>query len=124
MGDWSNEPWGTDEAADWFQSLWKDCNFSKLIEEINNFNPKEERYEAIRAAGYILETLGIPYVWPTAYMSELKALLQTTISILENMLSPPNQDWGFLDSWGEDPDIIRSVQAQINCLKKRVSDLA
>lgn len=123
MGDWSSEPWGNDEAADWFHMFWKNSDFSLLINEIENFSPEDERYDSVRAASYLLQTIGIVYIWPVRHMDILKDLLIKSISILENMLNPPNEDWGFLDMWGGDIEVIRSVESQIVMLKKCLSDL-
>ena len=32
MGDWSFEPWGTDEAADWFARFWKSKDIAPAVE--------------------------------------------------------------------------------------------
>jgi hypothetical protein len=53
MGTWNYNPWENDEAADWFQEFWKQQNFAVLINEINQFDPTEERYDAFRAACYL-----------------------------------------------------------------------
>ena len=58
MGDWGAEPWESDEAADWFHRFWK-CGFSILVDEIRNFDPRLEGYDSVRAAAYLLQTLGI-----------------------------------------------------------------
>lgn len=123
MGDWSREPWGNDEAADWFHVFWKNSDFSLLINEIENFSPEEERYDSVRAACYLLQTIGIVYVWPVRHMDILKDLLIKSISILTNMLNPPNENWGFLDMWGNDPEVIKAVESQIEILRVRLSEL-
>lgn len=123
MGDWSSQPWGNDEAADWFHCFWTKGRVSFLIDEIKKFDEKEERYDSIRSAAYLLQTLGIAHVWPSEYMDELKPTLVCTISILENMINPPNDDWGFLDMYGNSPDIVNAVNAQISELRIRLEDL-
>lgn len=124
MGDWGAEPWQNDEAADWFHKFWKNTDFNFLINEIKKFDPKEERYDSLRSAAYLLQTLGITFVWPVNYSDELKPLLIKTISILQNMIDLSDDDWGFLDMWGDDPNVIESVQKQIEILKTRLNDLA
>lgn len=123
MGDWSKEPWGNDEAADWYHKFWKQSDFTFLINEIKNFSPEEERYDSIRAACYILQTIGITHVWPTRHHDILKELLNKSITILENMINPPNETWGFLDMWGNDPGVTEAVESQIKILKIRLNDL-
>ncbi|WP_306350328.1 hypothetical protein [Flavobacterium sp. '19STA2R22 D10 B1'] len=123
MGDWSRQPWGNDEAADWFHKFWKIKDFTILISEIEDFDPTEEKYDSIRAASYLLQTLGIVYVWPSEHLEVLKPLLNKAITILTHMVNPPNDDWGFLDMWGNDPAVIYSVKEQITLLEMRINDL-
>ena len=124
MGDWNTQPWANDEAADWFHRFWQQPDFSLLINEIRNFDPRAERYDSVRAASYLLQTLGIAYVWPVQHGDLLKPLLQEAITILSHMTDPPDDDWGFLDMWGNDPDIIQAVESQINALTLRLNELA
>ncbi|QNH22944.1 hypothetical protein HEP73_03893 [Xanthomonas sp. GW] len=123
MGDWNTQPWANDEAADWFQRFWKAHDISLLIDEINGFDPSQERYDSIRAASYLLQTLGIAYVWPSRYLEDLKPLLESAIEILSNMLDPPDATWGFIDMWGDNPQVMEAVQEQIAALKVRLGDL-
>lgn len=124
MGTWNYNPWENDEAADWFQEFWKQQNFAVLINEINQFDPTEERYDAFRAACYLLQTLGNPYIWPAEHLAELKPLIQHAISILTQMIDPTNEDWGFLDMWGGSADVIKAVEEQIDAQKTRLGELA
>ena len=123
MGDWGAEPWDNDEAADWFHRFWK-RGFATLIDEIRNFDPRRQRYDSVRAAAYLLQTLGIAYVWPSEHLAELKPLLTNAIAILTNMIDPPSDDWGFLDMSANNPDVIKSVENQIDVLRGRLSQLA
>ena len=123
MGDWGKEPWETDEAADWFHVFWKGKDFSILIGEIENFDPREERYESVRADCYLLQVLGIVYVWPSQYGDRLKPLLKEAITILSKMIDPPDENWGFLDMCGDDPELVEAVKRQIDGLTLRLSEL-
>ena len=122
MGDWGARPWENDEAADWFHRFWTK-GFSVLIDEIRNFDAREEGYDSFRAASYVLQTMGNPYIWPAAHGSILKELLDRSISVLENMVNPPNEDWGFLEMWGHDPKVTESVRHQIRELQTRRSEI-
>ena|SRR3974390_175731 len=122
MGDCGPQPWENDEAADWFHRFWKG-GFSVLIGEIRNFDPRRERYDEVRAAAHLLQSLGIAYLWPSEHGAELKPLLNEAISILTKMINPPSDEWGFLDMWSNDPDVIKSVENQIDGLKGRLSQL-
>lgn len=124
MGDWSAQAWGNDEATDWFQRFWQQADFSVLIDEISNFDPLEERYDAVRAASYLLQTLGIVYVWPVRHGDILKPLLEKAIAILSDMIAPPDEDWGFLEMWGHDAEVIAAVNSQIEALRARLGELA
>jgi hypothetical protein len=120
MGDWGPEPWESDEAADWFHKLWRKCDFSVLIDEIRNFDEREEGYDSFRAASYVLQCLGNPYMWPSKHLDILTELLDKSISVLENMINPPNDAWVFLEM-GNDARVVDSVRSQITELRKRRS---
>lgn len=124
MGDWSRKAWGNDAAADWFQRYWKAPGVAAIVDEVANFDPGEERYDELRAACHLLECLGIAYVWPADQLPTLKPTLVGAIRILRQMIDPPDDTWGFLDMWGDDPEVIAEVEAQIDALEARLADLA
>ena len=123
MGGWGSRPWQNDEAADWFHEFWKPRDIAFLINEINNFDEKQERYDSFRAASYVLQAFGSPYMWPAQHREILKELLDKSIDVLEKMINPPSDDWGFLDMWGNNQEVIDSVRDQINQLKLRRSEI-
>ena len=123
MGDWGARPWETDEAADWFHVFWKK-GIVFLIDEIQNFDEKTQYYERFRAAAYLLQAFGSPYIWPVEHSEQLKPLLIAAISTLEKMIDPPDSGWAFLDLWDNDPDVIENVREQIAALKERLGQLA
>jgi len=124
VGDWGSKPRENDEAADWFHKLWKYSDFSIVINEIQNFRPEEEKYDSFRAACYVLQSFGNPYMWPSKNRELLRELLDTSIGILEKMIDSPGEAWGFLDMWGNDPKVIVAVKQQIGELRMRRSELA
>jgi hypothetical protein len=124
MGDFSFSPWGTDEAADWFASFWKDGGIEFLIKDIESFDLASERFEELRAAAYILQSLGIPYVWPATHLDRLRPTLEKTISLLEALVDSTQESSPFLDSWGNDPRAAKAVANQIAQLKSRISEIA
>ncbi|WP_028601576.1 hypothetical protein [Ottowia thiooxydans] len=123
MGDWSTKPWGCDEAADWFHRFWTKGGIAVLIREFEEFDERQEKYDSIRAASYLLQTLGITFVWPVDHSDELEPLLRKAILILKNMIDPPTDDWGYLEMCGNDPGAILAVKEQITALQDRLSDL-
>ena len=120
MGDWSKEPWGTDEAADWFGRYWNGGGIPLVLKTIHEFAPEAEQYEAVRAACMVLGCFGSAYAWPSAHLEErLPALLQA-ITLLTHMLNPPDDAWGFLDMWNHDEAVMKSVEQQIAVLNQHI----
>lgn len=127
MGYWGAGPWDSDVAADWFHRFWSktdQSDFEFLIHEIIDFDPRKGRYDSIRAACYVLQVLGIVYVWPVKHSDILKTLLNRSIVILSNMINPPDDTWYFLEDCDDDEEVINSVNEQITNLKLRLSELA
>ena len=121
MGDWSFEPWGTDEAADWFARFWKSKDIALVIDTIERFDPKEEAFDGLRAAAYVLDSFGSPYMWPSPHGGKLKPLLNEAIAILTKMIEPADP-WGFIDAWGS-RKVVPAVEAQIAALQARLGKL-
>lgn len=115
MGAWDVEPWDNDRAADWYAEFFSDLK----VDEIHKAFQHYDDYELIRAACYVLQTLGRVYVWPANKHDDLDTLLEKGIELLTNMIHPPNEDWDFLELWDENPDVIQSVERQIDELKAR-----
>ncbi len=120
MGAWDVEPWDTDEAADWFGDFFRDLK----VDEIHSAFQHYDDYDKIRAACYVLQTLGRVYVWPASRLDDLKPLLEKGIELLSNMIHPPDDDWDFLEEWDDNPDVIKSVERQIEELKARRAGIA
>ena len=128
MGDWGFNPYETDDAADWYGVTFKDFNFKRVEEAIINFDHANEHcYEPVRCAAFILQKIGIPYIWyvednqPSPVM-----LIKKAISILEKLISIDNEEWTYLDMWGHElPDetgIVEAVRNQIEELEERLKD--
>ena len=122
MGDWSFEPYGTDESADWFADFWKSKDVELVVEEIERFDPKQERFEGLRAAAYVLASFGDPFMWPSSHLDKRKPLLKQAIAILTKMIEP-DDPWGFIDAWGS-RKVVPAVEAQIAALQARLDKLA
>lgn len=120
MGAWDVEPWDNDTAADWFGDFFDDLKIEKLQEAFKHYDD----YDTIRAACYVLQSLGRIYVWPGERLDDLKPLLEKGIEHLTNMIEPPNDDWDFLELWDDNPEVVESVRQQIAELKARRTGIA
>lgn len=120
MGDWNKEPWGNDEAADWFSKYWNGGGIELVINEIKNFSPEEEKYDSIRAACLVLECFGSAYAWPFKYFDEREPTINRAIEILQKMITISDEKWGFLDMWESDKEIIMNVKKQISILQSYI----
>ena len=118
MGDWGYKVYENDEAADWFASFWESKDLDLLAQEVEQFDPSEENYDTIRAVAHVLIAFGSPYACPFSFIDRLYPTMQATLVILQNMLTPPNDTWSFLDMWGEDPGIVRELEQQIRDLQE------
>ena len=123
MGAWGTEPWDNDEASDWFGEFFQgiDAN-ARIRETFLEFGDNQDR---IRAACFILGTLGRVYVWP-GDLDELKQLLERGTELLSRMLSPLEGDEDFVEAWTDEarPAVVASIQQQIAQLKERRAEIA
>jgi hypothetical protein len=119
MGVWGIEPWDNDMASDWFVAFFRGIDVDKRIEEALQLGYNDEVYE-LRAACYILETLGRTYVWP-GNIERQDQYLRTGIALLSEV-NDPKTEWGkyFLDWWNNDSEMIASVKRQIEALTARL----
>ena len=115
MGAWGVEPWDNDTAADWFGELFESLDVDKIQRAIED----EEDYDTIRAACFVLATLGRVYVWPADRLDELKTLLDTGIEHLTSMVEPSQKNLDFLEQWENNPEVVESINRQIEELKAR-----
>jgi len=118
MGDWSFEPYGTDESADWFARFWKSKDFALVIGTIEDFDPEEEGFEELRAAAYVAAAFGDPFMWPAPYDDKRQPVLEKAIQTLTTMIEP-DDPWGFIDAWGS-RKVVPAVEAQIAALQARL----
>ena len=120
MGDWSKEAWGTDEAADWFGRYWNGGGMAWVLQTLHDFQPETEQYESVRAACMVLGCFGSAYAWPSVHLEERMPALQQAITLLTQMLNPPDDAWGFLDMWNHDEAVVKSVERQIALLNQHI----
>ena len=120
MGVWGYKFYENDEAADWLHKFWNTKSFDLLVKEVEQFDPSNENYDTIRVIAHILICFGSPYTCPEDFLDQRSIIAKRVLTILENMINPPNSDWEFLDIWDNDPEIISEVENQIIELKKIV----
>lgn len=117
MGVWNPQPWGNDEAADWFHDFWSCNSFELVMAEVEDFEPLNENYDSVRAACHVIACFGSAYSWPVRHLDKRKDIINKSINILSNMINPPNDDWLFLDIWDKNIKAIMSVEKQVETLK-------
>jgi hypothetical protein len=120
MGTWGVQPWDSDGAADWFGGALQGINDidSKISAALKY---RYDNYDEVRAAAYLLQVLGVSYIWP-GDLEKLQGHIQRAIEILEAMIDQKSDDsqMDFLQLWDNDPEVIESVQEQIEQLKNRL----
>lgn len=119
MGTWGVAPWDNDEAADWFSEAFKGIDIDPKIEEALKYD--YDNYDQVRAAAYLLQVLGVSYIWP-GDLNRLNGHIQRAIELLKAMIDQDSddKDMDFLALWDNDPDVIESVREQIEQLEKRL----
>jgi hypothetical protein len=107
MGAWGKEPWDNDGAADWYGELFDATGLAKRVEKALQGDP-DDSHEEIRAAAYVLISLGRNYIWP---VDELDRHLQLAISKLEAVRD--------LEIY-EDADFTETIEGEIAALRERL----
>lgn len=69
MGAWGMAPWENDSAADWFGDVMAKSGLPLMVEAALVLDPNEY-HEEIRAAAYVLLSLGRVYVWPVEKLDQ------------------------------------------------------
>ncbi|MCP3924670.1 MAG: hypothetical protein GY793_02390 [Proteobacteria bacterium] len=116
MGAWDVNPWDNDSAADWFSLAFEGMSIDSKIERALKY--KHDNYDEVRAAAYLLEVLGISYIWP-GELDKLDGHIKKALEILKAMIdtNSDDKDMDFLELWDNDPEIISSVEKQIGRLE-------
>jgi hypothetical protein len=82
MGAWGAAAWDNDGAADWFGDMFDATGLASYVEKTLKKKDVEEYFEEIRAAAYVLVTLGRVYIWP---VDVLEKHLKLAIKRLEEI---------------------------------------
>jgi hypothetical protein len=122
MGVWGTEPWDNDSAADWFSQVFKNVDIDVYIEKALKY--KYDNYNEVRAAAYLLDVLGVSYIWP-GNLEKLKCHMENAIDILKAMIDSNSDDdmMDFLELWDNNPEVISSVKNQITSLEQKLKKI-
>jgi len=115
MGAWGASPWDSDGAADWFTEFFEDIDVDARIAAALEY---DDEYDQIRAACYMLNTIGRIYVWP-GDLEKLEELLGRGIELLAAMLESDSE---FRELYEEDDAVIEAVEKELADLKERLAD--
>lgn len=115
MGAWGASPWDSDGAADWFTEFFEDIDVDTRIAAALEY---DDEYDQIRAACYMLNTIGRIYVWP-GDLEKLEEHLNRGIELLAAMLEPDSE---FRELYEEDDEVIEAVEKEVAELKERLAD--
>jgi len=96
VGEWSDNPWDNDAAADWFGNLMHSTRLRNAWCEGMRADPDDDKGEIRYAASWLFVQLGRIYVWP---METFEADLELTIRVLEELRSNPRLSESDPDSW-------------------------
>ena len=108
MGAWGEAAWENDGAADWFADMFEATGLAQRVEEALNGDPEDD-HEEIRAAAYLLVSLGRNYIWP---VEDLDRHLALAISKLEAIRE--------LDIYEDAPGFVEAIDAEISALRSRL----
>ena len=108
MGAWGEAAWDNDGAADWYGDLFDATGLAKHVEAALNLDP-EDSAEEIRAAAYLLVTLGRVYIWP---VGDLDRHLGLAIEKLESIKA--------LGEYQEVPEFVAAIDEELAVLRSRI----
>ena len=115
MGTWGARHWENDAAADWFDEFFKKTNAAHYVRQTLELDPSEDADE-IRAAVFVLLTLGRVYVWPLDTLEECLQLASDRMrQILESM--------GHHGDLATTREAIISVREDIETIESRLREL-
>lgn len=112
MGMWGLAAWDNDDAADWFADLFAATKLAQRVEKTLKKKDLDEYAGEIRAAAYLLQALGRPYIWPE---EDLQRHLRMAIEKLEAIRE--------LEEYREETDLIERIDSEIAELRSRLQAL-
>jgi hypothetical protein len=108
MGAWGTAAWDNDLAADWFGNLFDKTKLARHVEKALDYSDLEEYAAEIRAAAWVLATLGRVYVWP---VSDLERHLKLAIAKMEAIRELPDYEG------------VPEIDEEIAALRSRLQEL-
>ena len=112
MGAWGTAAWENDGADDWFSDTFDATGLARRVEETLNGDPEDE-HEEIRAAAYLLVTLGRVYIWPVEDLERHLALAASKLEAIRE-----------LEIYQEVPEFVAAIDAEIAALRSRLKPRA
>ena len=101
MGHWGTGPLENDSAGDWFYQLEK-----KSIVDLIEAGLNSKDYDEVRAAAWLLERVGLSYVYPLGKLDRHKQLAVYRLTAIAH-------DTVWIERWKEPKDIRAAVLAQM-----------
>ena len=108
MSAWATAAWDNDGAADWYSNMFETTWLAKHVEETLERDTRQY-HEEIRAAAYLLITLGRVYIWP---IEDLDNHLMLAISKLEEIKT--------LEIYQDAPSFAKVIEDEITVLRSRL----
>ena len=108
MGAWGEAAWENDGAADWFADTFEATDLAQHVEVTLNGDPEDDHQE-IRAAAYVLVSLGRNFIWPVEDLDRHLALAITKLEAIREM-----------DIYQEAPGFVEAINSEIDALRSRL----
>lgn len=119
MSAWGYQVWEYDDAIDWIQNLFEGIHIDEKIDKAFQYS---DVYGEIRAACYILSTLGrSKNIWP-GDPDRLVEHIEKGLSRLRPMIDPDSES-DFMALSDSDPEMIAAVEKEILALETVYNEL-
>ncbi len=114
MGSWGTKAWDSDAAADWFNEAFDGALLDSKLDEAFEH---EDNYDEIRAACYVLTTLGRSrYIWP-GDLDRLEGHVARGAALMADMLDPRTESGEeMLELW-EGLEVFVEIEAELAALR-------
>ena len=107
MGMWAFEPWGNDEAADWFGYFMESTKLRQQWLQGINADPLESP-GVVRAAAALFVMLGRVYVWPIkTFDQDLELTIARLLAVAK------------AGEYAESPELVAAIEQEVADLESR-----